>query len=309
MSEARRDKLGAQMVAVAAALLTAALLLFRLFVYESPARASTAAASSPKAAPILKYAVVLQVEGRVEHGTASGAWASLAPGQKLRADDRLRTFEHGRTQLGIDGKSRVTIDEDSEVAIAELTEKVHRFRLTRGRMDAEYTSDGKRVLKVEDEAGGTVAEAAEARFSVLSSGTAVAVATTSGGVDLTAQMKTVRLAAGESSVAVVGAIPSQPARIPTAVVLKVANTVTGASAALCADVEGKADPGAQVLVDGEPASITTDGSFRVSVKRKAGKRAVRVAMRDAAGRTRVRNVPCSPAPAPIDDMAIRWRQP
>jgi hypothetical protein len=128
-------------------------------------------------------------------------------------------------------------------------------------------------------------------------------------VDLTAEKKTVRLAAGESSVALVGTSPSQPARIPTAVVLKVANTVAGASAALCADVEGRADPGAQVLVDGEPAPIAADGGFRVSVKRKAGKHAVRVAMRDAAGRTRVRNVPCSPAPAPIDDLAIRWRQP
>jgi hypothetical protein len=309
MSEARRDKLGAQMVLAAAALLALAVLLFRFFVYESPSRPAASSPPAAPAAPILKHAVVLQVEGRVEHGTADGSWSSLSPGQKLRADDRLRTFQHGRTQLGIDGRSRVTIDEDSEVAIAELTEKVHRFRLTRGRMDAEYESDGKRVLRVEDDGGATVAEAAEARFSVLSNGTALAVATSSGDVDLTAQNKTVRLAAGESSVALVGNGPSQPARIPTSVVLKVANTVAGASAALCAEVEGRADPGAQVLVDGEPAPVTPEGAFRVSVKRKAGKRAVRIAMRDAAGRTRVRNVPCSPAPAPIDDMAIRWRQP
>jgi hypothetical protein len=62
------------------------------------------------------------------------------------------------------------------------------------------------------------------------------------------------------------------------------------------------------MVDGTPVRLGPDGRFHRKVPRAPGVRGVLVAIRDASGHTRTRTVPCSPAPAAIDDMAIRWKE-
>ena len=302
-----RTRLPAQIAGLIAAVLLLAVLVFRFGVYENP-RAAAPVAISPAAAKAPLQAVVVSVEGEVERGHDGGGWSAVQPGQTVHADDLLRTGAHGHTDLAIGQRSRVTIGESSEVSIRELTDMVHRFRLTRGRMAAEYDREGERVLRVEDGAGDAVAETKAARFSVLSTGTGIAVATASGGVDLSARRRTVHLAAGEQSFASHGAAPTAPVPIPTSVLLKVANAVAGASATICAEIDGTATPTSEVTIDGVSAELTRDGHFHQNVPRVRGKRSVLVAIRDASGHEKTHVVPCSPAPAAIDDMAIRWKE-
>ncbi|HZX96208.1 MAG TPA: FecR family protein [Myxococcales bacterium] len=302
-----RNRLPAQIAALIAAVLLLALLVFRFGVYE-PARPVAAAPLPPPAPERPLQAVVLSVQGEVERGLDGGAWSAVQPGQTVHVNDLLRTGAHGRTDLAIGQKSRVTIGESSEVSIRELTDVVHRFRLTRGRMSADYDREGERVLRVEDGVGDAMAEAKAARFSLLSTGTGIAVATASGNVDLSAHRQTVHVAPGEQSFAPRGEAPLPAAPIPTAVLLKVANALAGASVSLCAEVDGTAPPESEVTVDGEPLQVEPGGHFHASVPRARGKRGVLVAIRDPAGREKTHTVPCSPAPATIDDMAIRWKE-
>jgi len=143
---------------------------------------------------------------------------------------------------------------------------------------------------------------------VLSTGTGIAVASLAGTVEVSARQRTVHIGPGQQAFVPRGAAPLMPVPIPTAVLLKVANALSGASSGLCAEIDGAAQPGAEIRVDGVPVQAGPDGRFRHEVSRARGLRGVTVSTRDAAGHTRNRTVPCSPAPAAIDDMAIRWRE-
>ncbi|HEY6911818.1 MAG TPA: FecR family protein [Myxococcales bacterium] len=304
-----RNRLPAQIAALIAAVLLAALLVFRLGVYEPPRPAPVAASpAAPRTRTAAIQAVVLSVQGEVERGRDGTDWSAVEPGQTVHPDDLLRTGAHGHTDLAIGQKSRLSIGESSEVSVRELTDMVHRFRLTRGRMAAEYDPEGERVLRVEDGTGDAVAEARAARFSLLSTGTGIAVATAAGAVNLSARRQTVHVAAGEQSFAPRGGAPVAPAPIPTSVLLKVANAMPGVSPTLCAEIDGKVAPSSEVTVDGAPVGVGPDGSFHQTVSRARGKRGVLVAIRDPAGREKTHTVPCSPMPAAIDDMAIRWKE-
>ena len=308
MSEPRH-KLSAQIAGVVLIGLAVALVVFRFGVYERPA-AVRSQASAPAAASSDHgvRAVVLSVEGEVQRGTGDGPWVKVAPGQLVRPDEQLRTGANARTDLSIGHRSRLTIGASSEVKIQELTGMVHRFRLTRGQMTADYEAEGQRVLRVEDGRGEAVAEARSARFSVLSTGTAIAVATSAGEVELRSHRRAVRIAAGQQAVAMSGASPSPARPIPTAVLLKIANAASVERDDVCAEIDGQAAAGSEVSLDGELVQLAADGHFRRRVARARHKRAVLVTIRDAAGREQTRSVPCSAPPAPIRDMAIRWRR-
>ena len=295
-------------VALVAALLGGAWMLFRGTLYR-PANAVAAAqvADEPRA----DEAIVVAVAGDAVRLSPGGGTSALAVGQRLRADDSVRTGRGGRTDLQMGTRSRLTVSESTQLTVREITEKLHRFKLTRGRIAVDYQADGARLLRIESADGGAVAETQGARFGVLSTGTAVAIATETGAVNLTSQRKTVEVPAGSQSVASKGQPPSSAEPIPTRLLLKVADTARPSRPdGLCAEVEGSAPPGAEVLVDGTPAAVSDDGRFRVSVPAAADKTAVVVSIRDASGHEMVRNIACgSSGNVPhIRDFAIRWRK-
>ncbi len=309
--KALRDRLAWQIAGLIAAVLLLALGLFRLVVYEAPRPTPAGSVASAPVQPAetrTVQAMVLSVRGEVERGTAGGGWSAVQPGQKVQADDRLRTGAHGATDLAIDGRSRVTLAESSELSTRELTGTVHRFRLTRGRMAADYDPAGERVLRVESDTGDAVAETKAARFSVLSSGSGIAVATAAGGVDLSAHRHTVHVATGQQSFAFPGGPPLPPVPVPTAVLIKVGNSLVGESESLCAEIEGTASPGSEASVGGVAIAIEPDGRFHYQVTRAPDQLEVSVDIRDPSGRQKTRTVPCSPTPARIDGMAIRWKE-
>ena len=275
-------------------------------VAEAPApRAVVPATPAPLPAPVPPEAVVESITGRVERNLAEG-WTDVAVGDHLRADDSLRTSRGAKTALRIGDNSRLTVTEGSQLIIRELTEQVHRFTV-RGNVFVDYKPDGQRVLRIENDDSGTVAEAREARFSVLSTGTSLAIATESGSVDLKSKDQTIHVSSGEEAFARAGEAPGPSAPIPTQVLLKVANAAA-AGGALCADVEGTAPAGSEVLLDGQPVELDEKGHFSLRVPRSPGKRLVLVETRDASGRARTSEVACVPDPARIKDLAIRWKR-
>jgi hypothetical protein len=300
----RRDlRLLLQIVLVAVLLLGAAGASFHRWVEQPGGEPIPPAAGSLAPAVAREEAVVESVSGSVQRSAGTG-WARVAVGDRLRADESVRTGRGASTALRIDEKSRLTVQETTQLTIRELTERVHRFKLTRGRVAIDYKPNGERVLRIENEGSDAVAEAREARFSILSTGTSVAIATESGSVKLKSAHRIVRIDAGEQAMARAGAAPTAAAPIPTEVLLKVANAAASGTT-LCADVEGTVANGAEVLVDGQPATVDAQGRFSVRVPRTRDKKLVLVATRDAAGHERRQEIPCTPE---IDAMSIRWKR-
>ncbi|HYY52363.1 MAG TPA: FecR family protein [Myxococcales bacterium] len=307
MAPRGRIRIVSEPAVVLAVLLGSAWLVFRGTLYHPLPGPRAARAAEEK----VDEAIVVAVAGDVVRLSPNGGTSALAVGQRLRADDSVRTGRGGHTDLQIGARSRLTIAEGTQLMVREITEKVHRFKLTRGRVAVDYQADGARLLRIESADGEAVAETQGARFGVLSTGTAVAIATETGAVSLSSHGKTVEVRAGAQSIAVEGKPPAGADAIPARLLLKVADAAAAQEReGLCAEVEGTAPSGAEVLVDGAPAAVAEDGRFRVRVPAAPDKTSVVVSIRDARGRETTKTVPCGPggSVARIKDFAIRWRR-
>jgi hypothetical protein len=222
-------------------------------------------------------------------------------------EQSLRTAPNAHAGLTVGITSaRLVVPERSELRVNELSRAAHRFRLTRGRVQVDYEPDGQRLVRIESESG-AVAQATSARFWMLASGTVVAVATERGLVNLTAAGKEVQVRAGEQTV-VTGGAPPAPVAIPVDVLLKVARTAQQEGA--CAVVEGRARPGSELLVDGEPVVVVVDGRFRLTLPRRPGAREVVLAAREPGYALREQRITCleKPTEDPKASVHIDWTQ-
>lgn len=268
---------------------------------KAPPVTVTASAAQPASA------TVVEIEGVLERRVGEDAWVIVAPGDRLQADDAIRTTAGGHAVLAIGEASRIDVTERTELSVREITAAVHRLRLARGRITLDHQADGARVLVVESERGDAVARTNGARFSILSTGAALSVATESGVVRLESGGARVDIAAGQQSTAVRGAPPSRVAPIPVDVLLRVGAAAAPRDPRLCAVVQGSVEAGSEVLVDGRPVEVGPDGRFEARVSRARGKDHARVVTRDVAGRTVQRSVPCAAPPgAEVTDFAVRW---
>lgn len=294
-------------VALAAVvLLVGALLLFRFAVYERPSPAVAPVTRVPVAPSAMRNeAVVVSVSGNVQK-SQGGAWAQLSAGEKLAVNSELRTGKGASTEVRVGDRDKVTVSEMSQLIVKDLTQEVRRLRLTRGRLTVDEQDPLAPPLRVED-GNGAVAEGRKARFSVLSTGTAIAVATEKGEVTLTSNMHTVAVTPGSESVAVRGRAPAAPRPVSRKVLLAVANAIIGAHAEMCAELDGTVPPGTELSIDDIVTLPDEQGRFHLKVPRARGKKAVLVALRDASGHTKTREVPCAPSPAEVKDVAIKWR--
>lgn len=252
-------------------------------------------------------AIVLEVDGRVERGQGE-EWMPLRVGDRLSRSESIRANAGGQAELRVGDDARVTLFSGSEVMMAEVTRTLHALRLKEGRVQLDYPLREGRLLRLEME-GGAVAETRGARFTVLRSGLTVAVATETGSVNLNAAGASVRVGAGEQSVAWDGERPSAAAPIPREVLLQVARH---AKASPCATVAGKVRPGTAVRVDGLPAEVGRDGRFQVRLPPRAGREKVRVEALEPAGGVKEQYLACAlprdklKRPPREDDVSVRF---
>jgi len=271
---------------------------FERFGTATPPRASAAVPAAPAplsvpAVPPNVRATVVEVVGSVER-THEGKWEALRVGHELAPDDSVRTGPGARVDLKVgDEASRLSIPERSEVRVGEVTRAVHTIELQRGRIDVDYARREDRVLRVHSE-NGTVAETRAARFTMLRNGAMVAVATRGGSVNLSSAGVTVQVGAGQQSVVIDGAKPLDAEPIPLEVLLKVASTAS-AQDTLCVSLSGKVRVGTEVFVEGEPAQVSSDGSFRADVPRREGLGQVKVVAREPGGEIQEVMMACRPA--------------
>jgi len=250
--------------------------------------------------------IVSAVEGRLERKDASGGWSPVAVGDRLAAEDVIRTPLGSTASLAIGERSRIALSDATQVGVREVTSAVQRLRLSRGRLSVDHQPDGARLIVVETERGDARAQAGAARFSVLSTGASLAVASEAGVVRLETDRGSVEVKEGQQAVAFRGATPTPPAPIPRAVLLKLANALGARPASLCAIVEGTVRPGTEVRVDGERVEAGPDGRFTQRVARRPRVDSVAVATREVSGTVIERHVACAPIDPRLQDFAVQW---
>ena len=228
---------------------------------EATAPPEPAPVAAPAAAPGREEAVVVAVEGKVERKGADGRWSPVKVGETLGDDTALRTGPGSRADLKIGAAAKVTVTDRTELTVRELTSAVHRFSLTQGRITAAYDEAGERVVRIEGPNGTAVAEAKGARFNVLSTHQSLAVATQTGVVNLAAAGKAVAIHQGEQAIALAGQAPAAASPLSAEILLKIAKSRASAGANRCLFVEGLAEPGAEVTIDGAQVPLDADGRF------------------------------------------------
>jgi hypothetical protein len=192
--------------------------------------------------------------------------------------------------LSVDDKSSVMVSESTEVGVEEISRAVHRFRLVRGRVTADYAPDGRRALRIEGASGQVAVVENEARFSVLATEETFTLATERGKVNLASAGAVVTVEAGRQASASVEAPPAPPTPIPADVLL----LATGkAGPGGCSEIRGQAPPGAEVTVAGTPAPVDSKGRFRVKLPGDLPQRQVAVRIRDALGRVEEKQIVCA----------------
>jgi hypothetical protein len=260
----------------------------------------------PPAAPAPVELVVSAVRGSVERGGLAGDWRPLVTGDRVKADEQVRTGPRSSVDFSAGDRAQLSVGERTQLAVRELTD-VHRYRLTKGLVNADYSSDSHR-LRIEGEGeNAPVIEARAARVHVSASGLAFAVATETGGVTLASGGASVALGANQAARARTGEAPDQPRAIPTSVLLKVAEASRSGARRGCLDSFGEADPTAMVTVDGESVPVGPEGRFPIRVLQE-GRRSVVVRAVLPDGRVNERSVPCRTDPdARIEDLRMRWK--
>jgi len=252
---------------------------------------------------------VEEIRGRVERRKPPEPWRTARIGDNLGTQEFVRTGPRGRAGLVVGPRARLTVDHTSEVSVREITAVTHRFRLEQGRLAVDYRRDGKRVLQIESKDGAAVARTKEASFSVLQTEETVAVATTTGQVDLSAAGKTVKVEQGQQSVVQQAAPPAAPVTIPKEILLKVARArLPARESARTTILKGQTQPGNRVLVGGKPAEVDARGRFTIKVPLQPGGNQIVVVTEDPAGRRKERVLQyfAVSSGARVDDLKVDW---
>src|SRR6266566_2432899 len=140
-------------------------------------------------------AVLIGSRGGVELQRGSKPWEPAAAGARLGESDALRTPDEAEAELSVDGV-RVKLNDRSEIRLSAAASGVLRGRV-RGRVESEVKKGKGRVsLQVED---GPIAESSGGHFFLTAEERNVAVAATSGTVQVASGGKTVNVRKGQVS--------------------------------------------------------------------------------------------------------------
>ena len=272
---------------------------------EKPVRPDGAnGAQTAAAAPSV---LVVEVVGTVSRTSTGGERKAVTLGTELAVDDTLVTETASRVRLKVGERSTVDLAQNAEVQVRELSESMQRLGLVYGRAAVDYREGGDRVLRIENQDGSAVAQVKAGKFSILNTGTTVAVATETGQVDLSAAGSTVEVGANQQSVVSDGA-PQRPLAIPAALVLRVVDPGCRVQREAFFNLSGKTSPGSRVTVNEKAARVRVDGDFSLRVPLKTGKNQIVVVTEDVSGRAERRVISCITVDpgAPIEGVDIKW---
>jgi hypothetical protein len=164
-------------------------------------------------------------------------------------------------------------------------------------------------MEIEGKNGQLVTSQRGAHFSVAQNEQTVAVATTTGVVDLQAAGKTVSIKRGEQASASNAEPPTPPQTISKEVLLKIAGpaqlTLQAGNA-----MNGLTQPGNRVFVAGKPVAVDAQGRFSIILRVKPGTKQISVVTEDPQGRRKQRTlrILAIRSQSPIKKVQMQWHK-
>ena len=256
---------------------------------------------------------ITEVSGTVEVLHSDGTWREATAGTPLRQNEKVRT-QDGSYAMIIGGEAvEVRMDPGTEISVEQLTESVSRILLDTGMATAIVRPGHRHTFEVKAgnaDAVATLEQSGAFTMSNNGKGT-VAVGTREGEVTLLGQGKVVIVRAGQQAVIRPGLAPSEPAPIPTSLLLKVDWPVERTRRERELIVRGQTEPGSRVEVDGVTVRTDAQGHFERKVALREGRntvdvRAVGVGRIEQKDRQDV-TVDTTPPPLKTDTQDI-WNQ-
>jgi hypothetical protein len=296
---------------LAALLVAAGALAYALLLGREPPGASGRPAIVARPADPELVLRISRVSGAVDRVHA-GARAAAQVGDTLREDDALVAGVDGRVELSAGESYTVELEGAARFDVQQITATLSRFRLESGLVSARVRDDPART--VEFEAGrGTVMRTRGGAVAMSRSGTVVAVAATAGSAELESGGSTVVVAAGQRTTAVAGGPPAVPGPLPPELLLKVSWPSERSTNTPRIVVRGRTEPGALVVLAGEPVEVGADGTFTHVVTLREGTQTLAASARAVGARgAQQRGPPVvldTRAPDPRFDTRGLWSAP
>ncbi|QSQ25230.1 FecR domain-containing protein [Pyxidicoccus parkwayensis] len=221
---------------------------------------------------------ITEVSGTVEVLGADGTWQLAKVGTALRQNEKVRT-EDGSYAMLIGGEAvEVRMDPGTEISVEALTESVSRILLGSGMATAIVRPGQRHTFEVKAANADAVATLEQAgAFTMSNNGKGtVAVGTREGEVTLLGQGKVVIVRAGQQAVIRPGQAPSEPAPVPSSLLLKVDWPADRTRRERELVVRGQTDPGSRVEVGGVTVTPDAQGHFERKVVLREGHNTVDV---------------------------------
>lgn len=221
---------------------------------------------------------ITEVSGTVEVLHADGTWRAATVGTALRQNERVRT-QDGSYAMLIGGEAvEVRMDPGTEISVEQLTESVSRLLLATGMATAVVRPGLRHTFEVKAANADAVATLEQSgAFTMSNNGRGtVAVGTREGEVTLLGQGKVVIVRAGQQAVIRPGQAPSEPAPVPSSLLLKVDWPAGRTRRERELLVRGQTDPGSRVEVDGVAITPDAQGRFERKVVLREGRNTVDV---------------------------------
>ena len=249
---------------------------------ETPIKGVAAAPVAPAPKAESAEAVVTASRGKVELSRgASGAWSAAKVGDRLGAQDALRT-DVGEADVAVEGV-KLRLHDSSKLEMKAVDRHALRTRV-HGSVESEVDQSGKLDVEIAD--SDAVAHSEGGHFFVTADGkSVVAVASVTGSVRLTSKGKSVDVNKGQvSRIDTPDASPSPPADALRRVLLAVQWPNARETNQATVPISGRVEPGSRVFVQGQPVTVESGGTFRAEVPLKQGKQKIAVVTVDALGR-------------------------
>lgn len=226
-------------------------------------------------------AVVTASHGKVELSRgASGNWSAAKVGDRLGAQDALRT-DVGEADVAVEGV-KLRLHDASKLEMRAVEKRGLRTRV-HGSVESEVDKSGKLDVEIADT--DAVAHSEGGHFFVTADGRTVAVASVTGSVNLTSKGKSVDVAKGQvSRIDTPDASPSTPTDALRRVLLAVQWPNAKETNQATVPISGRVEPGSRVFVQGQPVVVESGGTFRAEVPLKQGKQKIAIVTVDALGR-------------------------
>jgi Glucodextranase, domain B/FecR protein len=274
MAEGQKKRSNLGFIVALLALLGTIPLAWKLFLSGEavkPPPPQVAVADSGHEGPVKITLSEVQGEVEIRDATADGGWRAAKAGDELKSSAGVRTKDGAMAVMVGGERWEVRIEPGTEVEVGELSDSISRLLLANGMAHAKVKGGNRHAFEVKATQGDAVARTDAGVFSISHNGEGtVAVGTQEGEVEFLGKGKVVIVRAGQGSIIHPGQAPSEPAPLPSSLLLKVNFPKDRESRQAKVVITGTTVPGSVVTVEGKNARVDAEGNFKAPLTLQEG---------------------------------------